>query len=104
MTYLSMTRGDDRVLEVTATESLDGSDVTFTARHRRYSEDAVILKTSPADITIAGPLASVTLAAADTADLDPDVLYWDIEVVDSGGSTHTVADGRLAIQGDVSRA
>jgi|SRR6187200_2328482 len=102
MTYLSMKRGDDREVEVTATESLDGADVTFTARHRPYSEDVVITKTTDpgGGITVVDAVATVTIDAADTADLEPDVLYWDVEVV-RATETHTVASGRLAVEPDV---
>lgn len=101
MTYLAMTRGDDRTLEVTASEDLTGAELTFTARHRPYSEDVVIEKTSSNGITVNGTEATVAIDAADTADLEPDVLYWDIQVVDSAGDTHTVASGRLAVEPDV---
>lgn len=100
MTYLSMKRGDDRELEITATESLAGADVTWTARRRPYSEDVLIQKTTPAGITVVGAVATVALDAADTADLEPDVLYWDVEVVQAT-RTHTIATGRLAVEPDV---
>lgn len=103
MTYLAIKRGDDRTLTVTASASMEGSDVTFTARHRRYSPDpAVITKTATV-----GPdpflTATITIDAADTEDLEPDVLYWDLQIVDGTDKTHTVADGRLAIEEDVTR-
>lgn len=104
MTYLAMHRGDDRTLEVTASEDLTGSELTFTARHRSYSDDIVIQKTSSNGITVNGQTATISIDATDTADLDPDVLYWDIQVVDTAGDTHTVATGRLAIKHDVTYA
>ena len=104
MTYLSVTRGDDRELTVTATDSMEGADLVFTARHRPYSAIVIQKSTDANEIVVgADPFteATITLDAADTADLDPDVLYWDLQLVDSTDKTHTLATGRLAINPDV---
>lgn len=102
MTYLAMTRGDDRTLTVTASEDLDGADLEFTARRRPYS-DIVIHKRLGAGITLGDPTTTAVVAidADDTDDLTPDVLYWDLQVVDTANETHTVARGRLAIEPDI---
>lgn len=107
MSFLSMYRGDDRVITITASESLDGCDVWFTAKRRRSDadDDAVIQKTSPTDITIDGVTAQVAIDAADTAELDHGTaLFWDVQVFDTDGNLHTVASGRLSIVGDITRA
>jgi hypothetical protein len=102
MTDLSMYRGDDRVLTITASEALTGSQITFTAR-RRPGGAIVISKTTDAGITIGEPATTAVIAldAADTRDLDPCVLRWDIEVVDVTEKTHTVASGQLNIRADI---
>lgn len=103
MSYLQMYRGDDRTLTITASESMEGADLRFTARHRRYDDDVVIEK---AAVVGDDPFTSATveIAASDTEDLEPDALYWDLELTDGTGKVHTVATGRLAILEDVSRA
>lgn len=107
MTSLAMYRGDDRALVITASESLTGSEVAFTARRRKDGE-TIIEKATGAGITIGSEpddeKATVTLAAADTADLEPGPLFWDVEVVDGSGATHTVATGILLIKADVTRS
>lgn len=103
MTYLSMYRGDDRVLTITATEDLSGSEVRFTARRTRRAEEAVIEKVSPGDITIDEFSAAIAIDAADTEDLDREALFWDIEITDSADKIRTVATGRLAILPDITR-
>jgi len=109
MSYLSMRRGDDRSLTITATEDLTGSDVAFTAKRRRRDTDAdaVITKTTGAGIVIGNPgtTAEVAIDAADTDGLDdvPVALYWDVEVIDSADKRRTVATGRLGILPDISR-
>ena len=106
MTYFSVTQGDDRTLTITASSSLEDMDLTWTARHRRYSEDVVIEKTTGSGITTGSApfrTAVIALDAADTRDLDPDVLYWDLQIVDGQAKTTTVASGRLAVEGDVTR-
>lgn len=108
MTSLAMHRGDDRTLAITASESLTGAAVTFSAA-RRKDADPEIVKTSPdGGITIgdspADTIATVTLAAADTEGLDPGPLFWDVQVVDESGLTHTVATGILLLKTDVTRA
>ena len=106
MSYIAMYRGDDRVLTITATASLTGSEVAFTAkRNRRDADaDAVIRKSTGAgSVSVDGATASVTIDAADTDELDPVALYWDVQVIDSSDKVRTVASGRLAVLADVTR-
>lgn len=103
MTYLSMYRGDDRILTITADEDLTGSDIRFTARARKRDAEPVIEKSLGEGITLGDPgtTAVVVLDAADTADLEPGALFWDIEVTDAVDKVHTVATGRLAVIADI---
>jgi hypothetical protein len=108
MTILNMYRGDDRTLTITADESLTGSEITFTAKRRKRDDSPVLIsKTTAAGITIGedeeDTSAIVTLDAADTEDLDPGKLWWDIEIVDVLGKVHTVAEGHLRLLRDASR-
>jgi hypothetical protein len=106
MTILSMYRGDDRTLTITADQSLTGSEITFTARGKRREDSPVlIVKTTDDGIVIGDPAttAVVTLDAEDTEDLTPGSLWWDVEVVDALGKVHTVAEGRLRVRLDATR-
>lgn len=105
MSDLSMYRGDDRTLTITASEPLTGSDIRFTAKVSRADDEAVIEKTTGDGIEIGDPdtTATVTIDAADTEDLGPVNLRWDIEITDALGKVRTVAVGRLLILADVTR-
>lgn len=106
MTELSMYRGDDRTLTITASESLAGvEDIRFTAKVARADDEAVIAKSITDGIEIGDPdtTATVTIDAADTEDLGPVNLRWDIEITDALGKVRTVAVGRLLILPDVTR-
>ena len=103
MTNLTMYRGDDRELTISATEDLTGSTIRFTARRMDGTHEAVIEKASGDGIVLGDPAttAVVTIEAADTSSLRPTVLHWDIEVTDATDKIHTVAEGTLTIKGDV---
>jgi hypothetical protein len=105
MIDLRMYRGDDRTLTVTATESLATAEVRWTARWSRHHDaEAVIEKSSlgvDPSITIAESVATVAIDAADTEDLLPGPLYWDVEITDDLGKVRTVAVGRLRLLPDV---
>lgn len=101
MSYLSMYRGDDRELVVTASEDLTGAEVAFTARRYKRDEVPVISKTTAAGITVVGTVATITIDAADTVDEAPGALFWDIQITDATGKIHTVATGRLGILEDI---
>ena len=104
MSYLSMFRGDDRVLTVTASEPLTGLELRFTAR-RQWNTRVLIEKSTDSGITLGDPdtTALITIDSEDTADLTPGALHWDIQVTDTEGEVHTVAAGRLAIKPDITR-
>ncbi len=103
MSYLSMYRGDDRELVVTASEDLTGAEVAFTARRYKRDEVPVISKTTAGGIAVNGSTATITIDAADTVDEEPGALFWDIEITDGTAKVHTVATGRLAILEDITR-
>jgi len=103
MTNLTMYRGDDRELTISATEDLTGSTIRFTARRMDGTSEAVIEKASGDGIVLGDPAttAVVSIDTADTSSLRPTVLHWDIEVTDATDKIHTVADGTLTIKGDI---
>ncbi len=102
---LAMYRGDDRQLVITASETMTGSVVRFTAKYARADELAAIEKSSDAGgIEIDDTVATVSIDAADTDSIaTPKTLRWDVEVTDAFGSVRTVATGRLIINTDVTR-
>ena len=109
MSYHEIRRGDDRTLTVTASESMENADLTFTAKRARRDPDAdaVIQKTTGAGITIAGTpflTAEIVIEAADTDDLDdvPVALHWDLQL-QLASEVHTIAQGRLAVLQDITR-
>ena len=108
MSVLSIYRGDDRTLTITSSVALTGSEVTFTAKRSKLDadEDAVIQKSTAAGVEIGDPdtAVEVTVDAADTEDLDPVALYWDVQAVDGSGNVRTVAAGRLVIKADITRS
>lgn len=121
-----ITRGDGRTLTITATypEAIPGQNIAagnpypltgktiwFTAK-RRISDadaDAVISKKTGAGIEVlAGQTnkARITINATDTDDL-PDqtvTLACDVQVKEPGKDPWTVAEGRLRVRPDVTRA
>jgi hypothetical protein len=116
MTVLRARRGDEIkigvevVQEDGSQQDLTGSTLRFTAKDRASDPDgsAILAKFSPdGGITIddapAG-LATVTIAAADTAGFTgPRTLLWDIQMT-SGTVVKTLDDGKLYVLPDVTRA
>ena len=104
---LSMYQGDDRRIIITASESLDGSTVRFTARRNKLDEEAVIEKSTVAgSVTVGVPddmTAVALIDASDTEGMAPTLLRWDVEVTDVLGKVKTVAIGYLKIMSDVTR-
>jgi hypothetical protein len=65
--------------------------------------------TTPAQFTISVPasagIAVLQLLPADTASLTaPVTLYWDVQMLESGGALTTVAEGTLKLTADITRA
>jgi hypothetical protein len=110
VTDLEVTRGDDRILDVTVPESITDALLTFTAKRRRRDPDdeAELVKMVGAGIEIVdgpGGLATISIDAIDTADLEaPLLLWWDLQGVDTDDKVNTLARGRLLIQPDITRA
>lgn len=114
-TLLQMTRGDDVEFNVVVTDQagdpvdLTGIDLRFTAKRDSGDgdDDAIIVKTTGAGITVtdeAGGLATISIDAADTDELGvPASLTWDLQSTDEAAKVRTLAGGTLAISPDVSR-
>ena len=100
--YLRITRGDQRTATITADDDLTGVPLTFTAKVNPWDADAVFTKTSGDGIEVGSPTttAVITFLAADTEDLDPIVLHWDLQA-EVDGEPVTIADGRLAVRQDI---
>lgn len=113
-TVLSMTRGDDRTIELAilqsdgeTPQSLAGATLTFTCRRFATAHaDAEIVKTIDDGITVtdsAGGLAEVAIDAADTALFtELTTLRWDVEL-SNASQVRTVADGLLYVRPDETR-
>jgi hypothetical protein len=113
---LEMFRGDDESFDIVVTKDgapvdLTGAALTFTAKRRLSDADAaaVVQKDSTAGgiaiVDAAQGLARIDIAAGDTATLTSDErLAWDLQVLGADGKKRTLADGRLLIHADVTRA
>jgi hypothetical protein len=114
MTYLEITRGDDESIDVAVTDpdnddapvDLTDQELTFMVKEHPDDDDddALIEKTTGAGITVADPetgVAVISIASEDTADISG-TKYWELQV--SGGSTQTLAGGRITIVPDLVRA
>jgi len=115
MSVLELYRGDDRTAAVAIMDlagvplDLTGTALQFTVKRRVADpdDDAVIVKTIGAGITItdeAAGEAEVVFDAADTDTLPTGPHYrWDIQVIDDTGKVRTVAAGRFVIRADITR-
>jgi hypothetical protein len=104
----TMTRGDTASLSVPCSQSITSASVViWTAKKNIGDLDtaAIIQKTLGAGITLSGDglTAYVALVPADSVNLNPETLYWDIQAQFSDGSVHTVASGTLIFTADVTR-
>jgi hypothetical protein len=121
MTEFTMYRGDSATFDVAVVDAagaalnLTGTKLWFTVK--RWISDldsrAVVQKTSdsPGQVTLADQTAdpgkaTIKVLPADTASLGADTttLVWDVQILDSAGEMHTVADGSLTVKPDVTRA
>jgi hypothetical protein len=112
-----MTRGDDRILQVTCTDKddlpVDITDVFlwFTAKASVTDADsaAPIRKTSSSGIDIvdaAQGTATVTLVPSDTINVDlpsrkGTILYWDVQGRDVDNKIITLDRGIMVVEADV---
>lgn len=104
---LIITRGDTETVEVTITT--DGETAvnitgrTYSSQMRSTPDISAISITGTCAVTngAAGELTA-TFSAADTADLDPGFLYWDLQENASGVIT-TILSGTVTVLADVTR-
>lgn len=103
---LEMFRGDDREIEITATDAagnpydLAGSTVWFTG----LSPFGTIAKKTGAGITTAGNVATVSIASADTNALPSVTTYLcDCQIKNVDGKVWTIATGTLMVKTDITR-
>lgn len=115
MERLTITRGDTRQLEVTITDP-DGTAwtppvgvavaVTGKLRKTDADADAVFAKTIGDGVTLAGNVATVTLAAEDTDSLatgtSAQSVYCDVQITDDDGPK-TPVEFLLVVTPDVTR-
>lgn len=109
---LKMTRGDTFQFQCTIKRlgvAVDVTNATFTMT-AKYSHDqtsAIFTKTSPSTgITLTTPasgIITVTIAPSDTSNLPPTeiTLVYDIQMVESDTSKHTILSGELIVKPDV---
>ena len=101
-----MYRGDDETLTIAAVNSLtDAQEITFSVRRRLRDDSPLqVQKTMTGGDIVLGDLdteAEVSIASADTLDLEPGMYAWDLEVTDAYGLMHTEARGQLHLRADV---
>jgi len=104
---LTITRGDTEVVEVTITTDgttpVDITGRTYASQMRTSPDITAIAITGTCSITSAvNGQMKVIFAAADTADLDPGYLYWDLQENASGIIT-TILSGTVTVLADVTR-
>jgi hypothetical protein len=106
-----MTAGDDKILQLTITESGSPANLTgCTIRWvmaRGYGWPPVLEKSTGAGITItnaAGGVFQVSLAAADTLDIRIQPHVWEAEIIDTQGKTATTARGRINFRPNTAKA
>lgn len=116
MAYLSVTRGDDEILDIVVTDEDTGAPVDLTgaalhfmvkARPRDDDADALIDLELGSGVTVTnavGGLATVDIAAADTDDLAPGAFWWELQAQDATNRVITLAGGRFAIVADIVRS
>jgi hypothetical protein len=104
---LTIVRGDTEIVDVTLTT--DGSTPinitgrTYASQMRTTPDIAAIAITGTCTIVngAAGEMR-VTFSAADTADLDPGYLYWDLQET-AGSTVSTILAGTVTVLADVTR-
>ena len=95
-------RAEDKVLQVT----MFGYDLPaaiaiewWLARSPyAVNEDVFIKKTKTAGITIAGTNLEIAIAAADTAELAPDIYYHELRIIQADAATKVAMTGNVAIR------
>lgn len=115
MADLDAVRGDTNKYDVTVTRDgaaldLTGATLKFTVKRSLddADADAVFQKAIGTGIVVddvAGGLATLTVAPADTSALPaPRSFHYDLQLTESDGRVTTVAIGSLRLSADVERA
>jgi hypothetical protein len=104
---LVITRGDTEIVDVTITTDgttpVDITGRTYASQMRVTPDIAAISITGTCTIVnAANGQMRVTFAAADTADLDPGYLYWDLQET-AGATVSTILSGTVTVLADVTR-
>lgn len=110
MNQITIFRGDDRTLSALVQDQgapvdLAGASVTFTAR-RVDGTRAVVLDYSTANggvvlVDAAAGQCAILISGADTANAGCGTFLYDLQLVTSGGKTHTTIIGVLNVLEDV---
>ena len=120
MTVLRVTRGDDEIVDLIVRDpngvgaqpgqpstwprvDLSGSTARFVVTRKAIDSPALITKTSGSGLAYTdedeGEVA-VTIDDTDTADLEPTVYRWELQVTDAASKVGTAAEGWLHILPD----
>ena len=112
----AMTRGDTVSFNIAVTLSgapfdLAGCSLWFTGKNKFTDPDnaAIFQKTISHGIVVTNStqgLATVTLLPADTISLSlvKTILFWDLQLKDSGNNIYTINSGNLIVSPDITQA
>jgi hypothetical protein len=122
---ITIQRGDTATIALTDVGALTGySKIWFTVKSRKnhsdtesiiqiektggllYLNGATATTTSDGNLTVndeATGDVTIMIKAAATADLDPGVYYYDVQLLTSSGVT-TMTTGKFTVEGDITRA
>lgn len=105
---LTIMRGDTEVVQVVLLQDDETTPINITGRtytsQIRSTQDATIISASFTCVVTDGANGEVTctLAAADSAELDPGYYYWDLQE-NASGTISTVLAGQVTVLADVTR-
>lgn len=101
-------RGDTEVVQVVLLQDDETTPINVTGRvytsQIRSSQDSTIIAATFTCVVTDGSNGEITctLAAADSAELDPGYYYWDLQE-NASGVISTVLAGRVTVTADVTR-
>lgn len=102
-------RGDSRDYSLTFTDDegdpipITGWKVYFTLKKNEWDSKTVVKKDVTEHEDAEGGNTVISLAPADTNDLEPGDYFYDFQVKKPGGDILTVAKGKLKILADITR-
>lgn len=113
-----MTRGDDRIIDITVTDkdgvavNLTGVSLWFTVKTflTDVDDSSIIRKTLGSGITVVSApagTAKIAIDAADTRDWPGkrgQTFFWDLQGKDNTGKIVTLDHGTFVLKADVTRA